>query len=1152
MSDSKPKRRVALTVDVEAHPIRAAKDHVNRLIWGRQQGREAGIQTMMDIADKHGVTMTFFLDYPEAELYGEELMDVGREIHRRGHDLEPHCHTEYLMKPLFGLEDPLAVRVTKANLSESLKIADYLAELHTRLTGEQASVHRSGAYMLGSHYLDALQQCGFYLDTSYNPLCTENPMQLGIYSAFQWQNGLHELPVPIVPFFHNAPRLVPWNFNDPVFIRGSQQENLHSHLDFLKTYFARFGDAAVPTLIMRSWSFWKADHTEFFSVPDDSAVELFDQLLTVLVQEYDIVPVRKIASEEWKQQTVQEKIKPEFFAVHCPVCFEPASHFQDYNAPKRRCPFCGSVERHRTLVDLVYQGAFGPNIFRNKDILHIAPGWAEHLLLRRMAGARITTLNVLPGCNLQADISSMPEVADNSYDIVLASEVFRHVQNLDAALAEIRRVLRPGGLLFCSDCLENADYGYEITDIEEQTSCYDQEKLKQYGIGDFRRFGQKDWEKRFEPYFYTRLFKIDDQATSSPAWWLACTPKPDEALQHEQNKPVLTPAILRSNAGRIFFDAARNPISTFLPGFDTWQEYRHSFVCNDLICFKKNIFSMYFWPLEPLKQEFLFHGDFQQIYPADLFPYHTQSFTYLLPHLLLDPYFEDSTHLRHIVSEIEDWIDTYKYYAESSTLDYHTRLVVWHDSSVAMRCNFMVYTIIRIIHLPQYDDILIEKILRSALDHFLLLCADHFFNDRHNHGLVQILGLLTFVSALPSLNEYSSISLLVIARLQTLLASMVSSEGIMREHSPGYHALILPLLTDIALLLSDSTSGIFLPEQIKKISTTLTHFIKPNCTLVPFGDTPPDCLPIIRDTITNAFQCRYQLPPLKIFPKSGYAFIHIKSGYSSNKSSYLALQGAFHSKVHKHCDDLSFVWSEGLQDILVDSGQQHGYHGKLHSGSLWEKGFYYSAPNRVYSESVHAHNCVEINGESYSRRIKPYGALPLSGGQLSESCWYLQGEWQRPEGFRQVRKLVFSPARWLLIIDDLQPIDEACPSATTFSEWFHFDASLDLISHSENSVCLKLPDGRQLHCQNFASGWITTHKGEIFPRLQGWQAVENIYYLDPTWAIGIHQFALSASFCTLCSLVGPCMDVKKYNDHYEIQFTDGKIVRFTSTLGEKL
>lgn len=1144
MCDATQKRRVAITVDVEAHPIRAAKDHVNRLIWGRLNGREAGIQTMMDIADRHGVPLTFFLDYPEAELYGEDLLDVGREIHRRGHDLEPHCHAEYLMKRLFGLDDELAIRLPKATYAQSEKIISYLREKHAAVTGQNPLAYRSGAYLIGPEYLKALHDGGIRLDASYNPLFAENPFPWGLRGPFLWQNGLWEIPIPSIPYFYKHNHLVPWNFNHAGFLRCSPKDFLQKHKDFLDTWFRRNGDAAVATLVLHSWSFWKIDPQGYLTCPADENITRFEELITTLKADYEFVALGELAKTPPPEDSL-ETVNFSEQTGYCPVCYEPVSHFQTYNSEvKRRCPFCGSVERQRTLVDLLYAGAFGPKLFHQRDILHIAPGRAEKLLLRRMYQPRITTLNILPGCDMRADIQHMPELADNTFDIVLACGVFRHVKNLDAALKEIARVLRPGGLLLCTDGLENADYGREITDEAEQISWYGKEKLDAYGIGDFRRFGRKDWEEAFKPYFSTRIFKVDDKATGSPAWWLAAAPRKD-------GSDTFTAAILRANAGRILHDAQADPICDFIPDFSTWQCFRAQIAVRvqgtpRLEQLKQVIFALQFLPLDNNSPTKLDPPDFLADYPATVHPFVAQSWLHLLRDIFVDPMAGDNESLDHIICEIERWLAAYGFYASSSTMTSHTRWMVWHDTATASRLVIMAYALLRAADLPAYDDARYEHLFRAMLDHFFLLCADHFFIKTYNHGLLQILGLLAFAKAWPSCHGTQAVQAFAQERLQNLLERLISPEGIVREHSTEYHAVILPLLIQINRFFTEKTSRQFVQTHITAIRSTFVHFLRPDGSLAPFGDTPPGISPTIREEAARARASSAKLSGLTLFPQSGYAFLHsCPRDACPENASWLALQGAFHSLTHKHCDDLACTWSEGKQNILVDSGQQYGVEGKLYSGPLWEKGFYYSVPNRVYSESVHAHNCVEINGETYSRKIPPYGALPLSGRQLSETCWLLKGEWQRPDGFRQVRRLVFSPARWLLILDELEPLPAHMPGATRFSQWFHLDASLNLRSCEQDSACAILPDKRNLYCQSLGQGELSWHKGEFAPRLQGWQATENIYQLEPAWTLGVHQNGSRASFCTLFSLIGPCTTMEKHGSDYTLYFGSGAMDTFS-------
>ena len=50
-------------------------------------------------------------------------------------------------------------------------------------------------------------------------------------------------------------------------------------------------------------------------------------------------------------------------------------------------------------------------------------------------------------CDMVIDVRSMPEIEDESFDCVYCSGVLEHVDNHLAALDEITRILKPGGIL---------------------------------------------------------------------------------------------------------------------------------------------------------------------------------------------------------------------------------------------------------------------------------------------------------------------------------------------------------------------------------------------------------------------------------------------------------------------------------------------------------------------------------------------------------------------------------------------------------------------------------------------------------------------------------------------------------------------------------
>jgi predicted SAM-dependent methyltransferase len=127
----------------------------------------------------------------------------------------------------------------------------------------------------------------------------------------------------------------------------------------------------------------------------------------------------------------------------CPICGHRGAMIS-VGHPRRwdaRCASCGSRERHRLLWLWATRDA--RNELADKRILHFAPENALRRALRD--NPRYETVDLhQAGVTHRADIRQLP-LPDASYDVVIANHVLEHVDDDRRAMAELFRVLRPGG-----------------------------------------------------------------------------------------------------------------------------------------------------------------------------------------------------------------------------------------------------------------------------------------------------------------------------------------------------------------------------------------------------------------------------------------------------------------------------------------------------------------------------------------------------------------------------------------------------------------------------------------------------------------------------------------------------------------------------------
>lgn len=284
------KPKCMLTVDVEALQLRAASDHVNTLIYGRVGGEAYGIGRMMDIADKHGVKMTFFVDFVECEVYGDAILEVGKYVVSRGHDLQVHCHYDLLAK-IVGKPAWVSIRENYYSWykedDDARVMIDYVTDRFFKCTGKMPIAYRGGEYRFGIGVLKALKEKGYRADLSYNYL---RPEILPVNKQFRFENGIIELPIGILP------NRKPLNFNYAALVPKSREDFdrvLAEYQKLFDEYYIYYGSDAVATMLMHSWSFmhnWERfSQTGLIDQPNELLVTFFDAFIAALKEKVDFI-----------------------------------------------------------------------------------------------------------------------------------------------------------------------------------------------------------------------------------------------------------------------------------------------------------------------------------------------------------------------------------------------------------------------------------------------------------------------------------------------------------------------------------------------------------------------------------------------------------------------------------------------------------------------------------------------------------------------------------------------------------------------------------------------------------------------------------------------------------------------------------------------
>lgn len=413
----------------------------------------------------------------------------------------------------------------------------------------------------------------------------------------------------------------------------------------------------------------------------------------------------------------------------------------------------------------------------------------------------------------------------------------------------------------------------------------------------------------------------------------------------------------------------------------------------------------------------------------------------------------------------------------------------WYDMAAGMRVHRLAY----LWEAGAAAGLLTEAggtaLFGAVEDHLRWLADDANVAFHSNHGYYQVAGQLAAARRLaPRSLVARRAEAQARRRLARLVEAQFAEDGCHLEHSPDYHRMVLDTLR--GLIRADLDPDGTLSAVARRAEEALSWFVAPNGRLVNFGDSDDRdmrlraadaeqrwSMPAMRHAASAGDTGRAPEASQRAFASGGYFAARSEDG-----AGYLALTACFHSRTHKQADDLSFVWHERAQPILIDAGR-YGYIDRLAKDDpLRAQGFWYGDDNRRYCESTRAHNTVAFDGRDAARvGVKPYGSALKRWEQTADGVHVVEAVVRQHGAIMHERRLAWRPGRWLQVVDGWS---HEAGSVTAPVQWFHLAPDLEaaitedgLIAESGEGVCVDVSSDARIQ---------PPIRGRTVPELQGW------------------------------------------------------------------
>lgn len=468
-----------------------------------------------------------------------------------------------------------------------------------------------------------------------------------------------------------------------------------------------------------------------------------------------------------------------------------------------------------------------------------------------------------------------------------------------------------------------------------------------------------------------------------------------------------------------------------------------------------------------------------------------------------------------------------------------SNLAAWDDHSTANRITTFLYFWDQYRDSEIFEDDFADDFLNSLRKHGIFTAKESNYKWGNNHGIFQDRALIQLAVLFPIFEDSEEWLEIANSRLSVQIDTGVTKSGVHKEHSPSYHYLVLNMFISISNFCQ--YYGVNNPEldsAIYKMQEFLVHISKPNGKIPMVGDSNADFVLGIPDEAISNEHLLYLVSGEKegseveqnsiVYEDAGIAIF--KNDWDQSSPIYFAMFNRFHSRTHKHSDDLSFVLTYNNTDFFVDSGKYN---------------YAEDDPYRIHVRSVFAHNSISVDGESYDIRDPSNVGNPvLEDYSISANYSFVRASHSLFEGVEITRTVIFLNDGAIFIHDKINS-DES----HQYTQIFNIGNDVLIDNSNSNNVVLtsRNDDSSILLKQMNEVSSIDDYFGSTNP-IRGWQS-NSFNEISPLFSLCFNEQGEDVEFETSINIAIDIVDVEIQqntdSDTYLLELEDGRIETIT-------